>query len=395
MTLTFAAARALFPSLEQRVWLNAAASTPGSTTVVAAMQAHLQQTLESGDLEYPAWAAFKEQVRARVARFIGAARPIDIAFTPSTSFGFHVIAHCLRARGVTEVAALESEFPSTTVPLLNAGLSVRGVRRRPDGSAPVEDYEAALRPGTKAIAVSVVQYNSGYRVDLDGLARLCRDRGLALVLNAAQGLGQVPIDVEALGAAFLAATSHKWLGAGHGQGLLYAQPQWLSDPLPLAGWLSVRPEDLWSTLPSLTLSDDALGFVAKGVRTRHEASALEVGGMAWVGLHGLNAALELQEGLSPPEILRHNLGLQRLLREQLRQRGFVPNAPDAPEVGSGICVVGVAGDPNEVVRTLLRDARIMTTARGGGLRISTHFFNCEEDVLALISAIDRLGLRPA
>lgn len=394
MALSFADARALHPALKKRVWLNAAASSPGSLTAVAAMKAHLEETLDSGDLSYPAWARFKETLRARVARFIGASRAQDVGFTPSTSFGFHVMAQVLKARGLTEVAALESEFPSTTVPLLNAGLTVRGVRRRPDGSSEVEAYAEALRPTTRAIAVSVVQFDSGYRVDLEGISRLCKDRGLALLINAAQGLGNVAVDVEALGAAFLSGTSHKWLAAGHGQGILYAKAGWLDGALPLAGWLSVDPADLWRSVPSVEKVDDEHGFVAMGVRTRHEASALEVGGSSWVSLHGLNAALDIHEGLGATQILAHNLRLQALLRDGLRTRGFVPNAPDAPEVGSGICVVPVKGDPNEVVRVLLREAGIMTTARGGGVRISTHYFNTEDDVLALISAFDTLSIRP-
>jgi selenocysteine lyase/cysteine desulfurase len=217
---------------------------------------------------------------------------------------------------------------------------------------------------------------------------------VALLINAAQGLGHVAVEVEALGAAFLAGTSHKWLGAGFAQGVLYAQREWLEGPLPLAGWLSVELRDLWHSMPCVERFDDARGFVATGARTRHEASALEVGAVPWVGLYGLHAALDLHESLGASAILQHNLALQRVLREALRARGFVPNAPDAPEVGSGICVVPVAGDANEVVRTLLREANIMTTARGGGLRLSTHYFNTEGDVQQLIDAVDRLGIRP-
>ncbi len=391
----FSEARALFPALNERVWLNAAASSPPSSRVLEAMHAHLRETAESGDMRFAAWLQFKEQLRAKVAGFIKAPAAKDVAFTPSTSFGLHVIAQCLKARGIDEVLVLESEFPSTTVPLLNAGLTLRGVRRRADGSAPVEDYEAALRPGTKAVAVSVVQFNSGYRIELEALARLCRDRGLALILNASQALGQVPIDVTSLGVSFMAAASHKWVGAGQTLGLLYVRPDWLEGGLPMAGWLSMRPEAMWHSVPSETRTDDQHGFVSRGVKTRHDASALELGPTPWVVLYGLNAALELLESLGPECILEHNLKLQRVLRAGLRQRGFLPNAPDDAATGSGICVVPVSGDEHGAVRALLREASIMTSPRGGGVRISTHFYNDEDDVLKLLHAIDRLSIRPA
>ena len=88
----FSEARALFPALNERVWLNAAASSPPSSRVLEAMHAHLRETAESGDMRFAAWLQFKEQLRAKVAAFIKAPAAKDVAFTPSTSFGLHVIA---------------------------------------------------------------------------------------------------------------------------------------------------------------------------------------------------------------------------------------------------------------------------------------------------------------
>lgn len=394
MSMLPADVRALFPAVTKQVWLNAAASSPLCLPVAQAMKAHLDETVERGDLGFAKWLAFKETLRTRVAAFLGASAR-EVAFTPSTSFGFHVVAELLKARGITEVLSIDGEFPSTTVPLLARGLTVRGVRRRPDGSVPLEDLAAALRPTTGAVAVSVVQFASGFRVDLEGLSRLCRERGLPLCLNAAQGLGQVPLNVHALGASALAAPSHKWLFAGYGTGLLFLKSAWLDEtPLPMAGWLSVEPASLWKTWPTDDRVDDAQGLVARGARLRREASALEVGGHGFAGLFGLDAALGLHEAVGIDTVQRHIQLLQSQLRQGLRARGFVPNAPDAPESLSGICVVPVAGAAEDVVRALVREAGIVTTPRGGGLRVSTHVFNTDEDVDALLSAVDRLGVKP-
>ncbi|MBL8920269.1 MAG: aminotransferase class V-fold PLP-dependent enzyme [Myxococcaceae bacterium] len=391
--MTPADVRALFPALQEYVWLNAAASSPLCTPVAQAMRGHVEECERHGDLGFPKWLAQKETVRARLAAFVGASPP-EVAFTPSTSFGFHVIAQCLKARGVTEVLTLEHEFPSTTVPLLYDGLTVRGVRRRPDGSYPLEDLEAALRPTTGAVVASLVQFNSGFRVDVEGLAKLCRDRKLPLALNGAQALGHVPIDVHALGASFLSMTSHKWLGAGYGTGMLVVAEPWL-DALPMAGWLSVKAESLWQAFPETTRTDDAQGFVARGTRVRREASALEGGGGLWLNCHALEAALDLHERVGVAKTLAHVQGLQRALRDGLRRRGFTPNAPDAPERSSGICVVPVQGPPEDVVRALIKARRVVTTPRGGGVRISTHVFNTGEDVEQLLQAFDAVGVKPA
>lgn len=391
--MTPADVRALFPSLSELVWLNAAASSPLCTPVAQAMRANIDECEHKGDLGFPKWLLQKEAVRARLATFVGA-KPHEVAFTPSTSFGFHVIAQCLKARGITEVLTLEHEFPSTTVPLLFDGLTVRGVRRRPDGSYPLADIEAALRPSTGAVAMSLVQFNSGFRVDIEGVAKLCRQKGLPLALNGAQALGHVPIDVHALGASFLSMTSHKWLGAGYGTGMLVVTDPWL-DVLPIAGWLSVKPESLWQAFPETTRVDDAAGFIANGTKLRREASAIEGGGGMWLNCHALDAALDVHERVGVKTTLAHVHRLQATLREGLRKRGFAPNAPDAPEQSSGICVVPVQGPAEDVVRALIKARHIVTTPRGGGLRISTHVFNTEEDVDALLSGFDAVGVKPA
>ena len=392
--MTPAELRGQFPTLKHYTWLNAAASSPLPTPVYEAMERHLAQCRDSGDLQYASWARFKETVRARLAGFIGAT-PAEVAFTPSTSFGFHVVGRMLEARGVREVLTLETEFPSTTIPLLHGDLVLRGVRPRADGSYPLSDLEAALTPETGAVAVSVVQYASGYRVDLEGLAQLCKDRGLALCLNAAQAVGLVPLDFAGLGATFLSATSHKWLMGGYGMGMLAIKKEWLqSTPLPMAGWLSVQPQDQWQPFIHAERDDDPDGFTAWGTRIRREASALELGAGSFTGFHGLNAALALHEAVGGTTTLGHDVALQLELRRRLRDRGFVPNAPDVPATMSGICVVKVQGDASEVVRALVREERVVTTARGGGLRISTHVYNTLDDVERLLAALDTLGVKP-
>jgi cysteine desulfurase/selenocysteine lyase len=385
--------RALFPAAQRYTYLNAAASSPLAQPVALAMEEHLRDTVEHGDIGFPKWLELKEKLRARVARFL-ATDAASIAFLPSTSVGFSVIAHLLKSKGISEVLTLEGEFPSTTLPLLHRGLTLKVVRRRPDGSYPLEDIEAALTPLTQAIALSAVQYSSGYRVDLSQVAALCQIRGLKLAINAAQALGQVPINVSSLGADFLCAPSHKWMMAGYGTAIFYARKEW-HEPAgwPMAGWLSVPEADLWNPFAGATRFDDEHGFLVRGARFKSEPALLEAGGGVWSALFGLDAALAIHESVGVDTTRAQVMKLQVKLRAALRSRGFVPNAPDDVTHLSGICTIGVEGDPNEAVRALLK-AGVVTTARGGGVRISTHVFNDEEDLEKLFHAIQAIGLKP-
>ncbi|MEN9799499.1 MAG: hypothetical protein RL653_3196 [Pseudomonadota bacterium] len=392
-TWTATRLRAAMPALARTTWLNAAASSPLPTPVADALRAHVDELEQRGDAGIMRWLQHKEQVRAQVARLFGAAAPAEVAFVPSTSFGFMAAAKLLRARGVEEVVTLASEFPSTTLPLLHEGLRLRAVPPRADGSFHVEDVAAALTPRTGAVALSQVQYASGFHVDVEAVGRLCRERNVLFALNACQALGQVPVDVQAAGAHLCAGTSHKWLMAGFGGGLLYVRAGLLDGvPAPWAGWLS--PERAWDMDPfaGARAREEGGVRVLEGARFRPEPSVLEAGSHAWTPLIGLGAALELLEGIGLPQVAAHNRALQGQLRAGLRQRGFVPNAPDG--AAAGICVVRVEGDATEAVRALAREG-VASTPRGGGIRLSTHVYNAPDDVDRCLHTLDRLGLRPA
>jgi cysteine desulfurase / selenocysteine lyase len=392
--MTPTALRDLFPLLANpsTIWLNAAGSSPIATPVAQAVRAHLDDCVARGDRGYNEWAATRERLRSRLARLYGSAVR-GVAFTQSTSQAFHVVGSLLWRRGVRRVLTLEGEFPSTTVPLLHLGFELEVLRVERDGSYSLAALEAAL-PRVGAVALSVVEYGSGYRIDLAAIANACRARGLPLALNAAQAAGQVPIDVASLGAGFVCGTGHKWLMGGYGLGHLALQGDWLEEPLPWAGWLSTGSADRWNAFPHSERTPTATGFVAKGAAVRRsEAATLEGGAGGFTHHVALEAALQLVEAVGVPQIQLHIQGLQAALRLGLRARGFSPNAPDAPEVGSGICVVPVQGEVEAAVKALAAQG-VVVTARGGGVRLATHAYNTHEDVERGLSAFDRLGLRP-
>ncbi|MBL8909147.1 MAG: aminotransferase class V-fold PLP-dependent enzyme [Archangium sp.] len=392
--MTPSALRSYLPALNEFAWLNAAASSPTPQPVFDAMKAFLDDTLARGDVRYPAWAKAKDDTRAHLARFLNVT-PKEVGFVQSTSFGFHVIAQLLKQRGITEVLTVDQEFPSTTLPMLYDGLTLRAARTRADGSFTIEDLEAALTRTTGAIAISAVQFASGFRIDLSAVSQLCKAKGLAFIINAAQGIGHVPLDLKALDADFLAATSHKWLAAGYGTGMLFVAQRWLETTrLPFGGWLSVEPHEQFLPWMHADRTDDAHGFTAHGTKFRAETSALEAGGGSWLGLVALDAALTLHDQVGVANTLTHAIKLQLHLRAELRKRGFTPNTPDDPGTLSGICVVPVEGPPIDVVRALLKEAKVSTTARGGGVRISTHVYNDEGDLDRLLSGFEKLGVKP-
>ncbi|HEX4932684.1 MAG TPA: aminotransferase class V-fold PLP-dependent enzyme, partial [Gemmatimonadaceae bacterium] len=279
--MTFQELRALFPAVVRNTYLNAAAASPIALPIERVIADHYREAVEQGDVGFGSWLRRKEDTRAAMAKLLGA-RNNEVAFTPNTSTGFSLIASLFVQRGLREVLTLAHEFPSTTLPLLNAGLRLRVVQPRDDGTYPVEALEAAIGPETGAIAASAVQFSSGFRLDLARTAALARDRKLLFAVNAAQALGQVPVDVG-VGIDFLAATSHKWLMGGYGVGIFFARNEALEGlRFPIAGWISAELPMAMDNLIGATKDfvDGGRVVLAQGVQLKHDATAVEVGSHA-------------------------------------------------------------------------------------------------------------------
>ena len=97
------------------------------------------------------------------------------------------------------------------------GLEIDVVRNN-RGAIRIEDVAAWITPRTKAVVISSVQWSNGFRLDLDSLSALCRDRRVWLVIDAVQQLGAFPIDVRETPVDILACGGHKWLNAPFGVG---------------------------------------------------------------------------------------------------------------------------------------------------------------------------------
>ena len=123
--------------------------------------------------------------------------------------------------------------------LAGRGVSARLVPSR-EGRIWPEDLIEAIDSTTRVLAISHVEFASGFRNDLDVLVEICHGRGVALCVDAIQGLGPLPIDVRKTPIDFLAADGHKWLLGPEGAGLLYVRRDWI-DRLRATGvgWHSV------------------------------------------------------------------------------------------------------------------------------------------------------------
>jgi len=202
--------QAEFPVAERWAYLDHAAVAPIPRRAARAMRAWVDEQEANGYIHWGAWRSEIEVIRERAARLIQA-DPAEIAFVTSTTIGINFVAEGFPwAEGDNLVTAAE-EYPSNLFPWMNLasrGVESRTVRSR-DHRLCIEDLEAAMDDRTRLLAISHVEFASGFRNDLDALGDLCRRRGVALFVDAIQGLGPFPIDVTRTPIDFLAADGHQ------------------------------------------------------------------------------------------------------------------------------------------------------------------------------------------
>ena len=231
-----------FPILRKLVFFNHAGVGPISGPAAEALRDYARQA-ESAAYYQAGWYARAGQVKKLAARLIHAQSPDEIAFVANTSTGLSLVAKGLDWRAGDQVIITNVEYPANRYPwqdLKRFGVEVIEVTQRPDGRILPEDVIAAVTPRCRVIAISHVQYASGYRIDLRPLSEAAHRVGAYLCVDAIQSVGVLPVDVDEMGIDFLAADGHKWLVSPEGCGIFFCRQDLLSVLHPnVVGWMNM------------------------------------------------------------------------------------------------------------------------------------------------------------
>lgn len=377
-----------FPDLQGCTFLNAASFGPLPRRGRAALEELLRLRSEAPHrfAGYD-FAVALDRCRNAAARLIGA-RPAEIALGPNTTFGLFLAAALLpqvcrqQGRPIEDATVLVSdrEFPANVLPWL--GLRRRGVRVEliatdADGFPREDAILERLRGGDVAmIAISAVQFASGYRADLRRLGSACRRVGALFVVDAIQAAGAVPIDVSDQPIDILSCGGQKWLCAPHGSGFAYVRGE-LCDRLepPLRGWLSTTAAADVSRLLDYRapLVDDARRF-EQGSLAVHDQLALA---------HSIELLLEL--GIETIE--QHIRGIVRPLLDWADAAPAVRLASPPPGPSSSAIVCLEVRRPEGVFEALTR-AGVACALREGVLRFSPHLYNTTDEIERLTGLLE-------
>jgi selenocysteine lyase/cysteine desulfurase len=362
--------RAEFPALADWTFLNTATFGQLPRRAAEAMAAHLRHRNELACADFLSWFDDADRIRELTARLIHSAAG-DVAFIPNASVALSLLIGGMKWESGDRIVTLEGEFPNNIYyPALLSCEQVEFVAAR------WANFYESLTPRTRLVAVSTVNYSNGFRVPLAEVAAELRSRGILLYVDGTQSLGALRFDVTEIRPDMLAVHGYKWLLSPTGAGFVYVSPELRERLEPnVIGWRSHKG---WRNVDHL--HQGAPEFV-------EAAEKYEGGMLVFPVLYAMGAAIEMLLEIGPARIEQRVLELAEACRKRLRNLGARLPSDESPYFNSPIVAARFEGrDASQLARSL-KERRILVSARHGNVRISTHFYNNEQDLDRLAEAL--------
>jgi selenocysteine lyase/cysteine desulfurase len=360
------ACRARFPIFERLVYINSCSQGALSDSVRAAYDEYLTGWDERG-APWDYWVERTEAARGAFARLVNA-QPDDVAVTTSLSAGVSALASAIDFGTRPKVVISDYEFP--TIGQIWHAQQLRGAEVH---VVDPEQVEEAIDERTAVVSITGVCYRNGARLPVEEIARVARERGALVVLDAYQAAGTYPLDVTELGVDVLASGVLKYLLGSAGLGFMWVRPGLSTELVPTeTGWFADR--DIFEM--------DHTRYAPSPTARRFQSGTPPVPSI-YAGIAGIELMLEI--GVA--ETREHVSALNDRLIAGVDDLGGTVVTPREPERrGALVCIAST--DAPGLVAELGKDG-IVTSDRDGNLRVSAHAYNTVEDIDAVLAALAR------
>ena len=363
---------------DKLIHVNHAAVAPWPLRTKNAVIEFAEENSRQGSLSYLHWMEKEQYLREQLRNLINAESTDEIALLKSTSEALSVVAYGIDWQAGDSIVTSIEEFPSNRI--LWQSLEPLGVDVRLVDFSLTDDAEQALidasDASTRLLSISAVQYASGRKMDLQRLGQHCQSENILFCVDAIQQIGALTFDVEKINADFVAADGHKWMLGPEGLALFYCRKRHLpSLKLNQYGWHMVEKMHDFNSLewqPALS------------------ARRFECGSPNMTGVMALSASLSLLEEAGMQTVEEKVLNNTRFLLEELSHREnleILSNAQDDKQ--SGIVIFKHQQLSNDELFNYLKDQQVFCAPRGGGIRLSPHFYTPESKLQALLKIIDK------
>jgi selenocysteine lyase/cysteine desulfurase len=367
-----------FPVTRDKIFLAHAGDCPLPRRVAEAIGNYARDAA-TGDQEKFVYPGILGRARQLAAQLVNC-QPEEIALVGPTSLALSFIASGLKLRRGDNMLIYFEDYPSNVYPwmaLAQQGIEVRLMNTQSLGLIRPKDVAGQLDENTRLVALASCHFVSGYRIDLEAIGALLKQRNILFCVDGIQTLGAFATPGNFID--FLAADAHKWLLGPCGAGVMYVR-RTLQDALnpPIYGWHNVKCPDF--------IAQEQVVFRAGGPK-------YEAGTQNLLGLVGFVAAVELILELGVENIGRELLRKRAWLVPALQAKGYTvlhANAP--PENSSGITSFHRPGLDLSSLHQKLLDNQIITSLRADRagrkyIRLSPHCYNTDEELQRVVDLL--------
>lgn len=352
-----------YPVNADMIWLNNCGTTPAGKHNVEAMTALMDGYSRRGVLSGAAdLKKIGTRIKTILAELLGCG-PEEVALIHNTAEGMNFISRGLSLAPGDEIILLENEYPSNFYPWRHWAEKGVELRIAPMGANPddfLEGLKQLVADHTRVVAVSAVHWCTGMPLPLEEIGALCRDRGIAFVVDGAQGVGMRPIDVERMKIDFMAFSAWKWLMGPVGLGGLYVRKEKLADipPIFIGTDSVIDPDEYLPYKDRLKPDADRFTFSSPSIND-------------WVYFL---SSLEFLRNIGFETVRERIYELTDHLNERLKDAGFRVCSDGFPKHSTGITACEQEGVSTERLLDGLKERRILAAQRLGKIRLSPHIY---------------------
>jgi len=368
-----------FPLLESIHYMNHAAVSPWPTRTVTAITNFSQENATQGSKHYLQWINTETTLRKQLQQLINAKSSNEIALLKNTSEALSVVAFGLPWQSSDNIVSIKGEFPSNRI--VWQALEPKGVELRladiNNSTSPEQGLLKLVDKRTRLITVSSVQYASGFQLDLARIGAFCRKNNILFCVDAIQSIGALQFDVQAIQADFVMADGHKWMLGPEGLALFYCREELLEKlTLHQYGW---------------HMTDTFTDFDNDQWQPVDTARRFECGSPNTLGIHALSASLSLLLEFGMGNVEARILNNTRYLFDcinNVKQLVLLSNTNEGRY--SGIVTFRHRTMDNDSLFSLLTENGVMCAQRGGGIRLSPHFYTSKENILHVVNLVAQI-----
>jgi cysteine desulfurase/selenocysteine lyase len=356
--------RQQFPVTDHMIYLDNASRCPVCIPVAESQKEYIDFCVKYGS-DYKNWWQKVDSLRLKLGKLINASQN-EIGYASSTTSAMNIIARGYPWKEGDNIVLINHDFPSNIYPWLACkknGVQIRFIEPN-NGKIHLEQIKQVVDNNTRALSVSHVQAENGFRCDLDVIGDFCDKKKILFCVDATQSLGVFPIDVKQSHIDFLASSTYKWLMGSDGLAVFYCSDRIIDSVQQVfLGWSGRVNRNEFYYYP---------------LDYPREARKFELGNPNFSSILALDAAVDFHVSIGTSQISNMTENIVKIYKQGINSINNVELVGDFDSAHQGAIITISLANADKIHLKLLK-SKVACSLRHNGIRISPFFYNSEAE----------------